>query len=126
MKSRFDIGYETLTKVDGQAGHNVVNALKDIAPDFANHLIEIFGDIYTRDQLDLRSREIATIASLVTLGHASPQLKVHINAALNVGVSQAEIIMQMSVYAGFPAALNALFITKEVFQEQGYLTTTIA
>jgi 4-carboxymuconolactone decarboxylase len=52
------------------------------------------------------------------MGTATPQLKVHIEAALNVGLSQSEIteiLMQMAVYAGFPAALNGLFAAKEVF-----------
>jgi 4-carboxymuconolactone decarboxylase len=78
-----------------------------------------YGDIYTRPGLDLKSREIATIAALTALGNATPQLKVHVHAALNVGCSQEEIvetIMQMAVYAGFPAALNGLFAAREVFQ----------
>ncbi|QEP92724.1 carboxymuconolactone decarboxylase family protein [Klebsiella pneumoniae] len=82
-------------------------------PDFARYLIEFpFGDIYAVPWLDLRSREIATIAALTALGNAEPQLKVHIAAGLNVGLTQEEIteaIMQMAVYAGFPAALNGLF-----------------
>ena len=54
------------------------------------------------------------------MGNALPQLKVHIAAGLNVGLSRAEIveiIIQMSVYAGFPAALNGLFAAKEVFSD---------
>ena len=77
-----------------------------------------FGDIYSRPGLDLRAREIATIAALTALGNASPQLKVHIEAGLNVGLSREEIteaMMQMAVYAGFPAALNGLFAAKEIF-----------
>lgn len=68
--------------------------------------------------LDLRSREIATVAALTAMGNAAPQLKVHIGAALHVGLTQdeiVEVIMQMAVYAGFPAALNGLFAAKEVF-----------
>ncbi len=94
-------------------------ALADIAPDFARYLVEFpFGDIYTRPGLDLRAREIATIAALTAMGNAAPQLKVHIAAGLNGGLSReeiVEIIMQMAVYAGFPAALNGLFAAKEVF-----------
>ena len=116
---RYTIGREMLQRVDGKGGDAVVNSLKDIAPDFARYLIEIpFGDIYARPGLDLRSREIATIAALTALGNAAPQLKVHIAAGLNVGLTQEEItevIMQMAVYAGFPAALNGLFAAKEVF-----------
>lgn len=96
-------------------------SLADIAPDFARYLIEFpFGDIYARPGLGLREREIATIAALTALGNARPQLKVHIKAGLNVGVSREEIvetIMQMAVYAGFPAALNGLFAAKESFSE---------
>lgn len=96
-----------------------MSSLADIAPDFARYLIEFpFGDIYSRPGLDLRSREVATIAALTALGNAAPQLKVHIQAGLNVGLTRNEIVeimMQMAVYAGFPAALNGLFAAKEVF-----------
>lgn len=116
---RFITGQEMLQKVDGKGGDAVVESLQDIAPDFAQYLIEFpFGDIYSRPGLDLRSREIATVAALTALGNAAPQLKVHIGAALHVGLTQDEIIeviMQMAVYAGFPAALNSLFAAKEVF-----------
>jgi 4-carboxymuconolactone decarboxylase len=117
--SRYDRGLAKLEEIDGEAGTNVINSLRDIAPDFAHYLIEFpFGDIYSRPGLDLRSREIAVVAALTALGNAAPQLKVHIEGALNVGVSRdevVEVIMQMAVYAGFPAALNGLFAAKEVF-----------
>ena len=116
---RYITGQEMLQRVDGHGGEAVVDSLRDIAPDFARYLIEFpFGDIYARPGLDLRSREIATIAALTALGNAAPQLKVHIAAGLNVGLTQEEItevIMQMAVYAGFPAALNGLFAAKAVF-----------
>ncbi len=116
---RFTRGLRALEAIDGDAGKRVMDSLADIAPDFARYLIEFpFGDIYSRPGLDLRSREIATIAALTALGYATPQLKVHIQAGLNVGLSREEIvetIMQMAVYAGFPAALNGLFAAKEVF-----------
>lgn len=117
--NRYDQGLAKLQEIDGEAGTNVINSLRDIAPDFARYLIEFpFGDIYSRPGLDLRSREIAVVAALTALGNAAPQLKVHIQGALNVGVTQeevVEVIMQMAVYAGFPAALNGLFAAKEVF-----------
>lgn len=122
QSERYQRGWQKLAEVDGEQGDRVIEALQDIAPDFARQLIECFGDVYGRPGLDLRSREIATVASLTTLGHAIPQLKVHIHGALNVGCSAQEIIeimMQMATYAGFPAALNGLFAAKEVFQERG-------
>ena len=116
---RYITGQQMLQQVDGKGGDAVVDSLKDIAPDFARYLLEFpFGDIYARPGLDLRSREIATVAALTAMGNAAPQLKVHIAAALHVGLTQDEIIeviMQMAVYAGFPAALNGLFAAKEVF-----------
>ncbi|WP_041798080.1 carboxymuconolactone decarboxylase family protein [Rhodopseudomonas palustris] len=116
---RYARGLRALAAIDGDAGHKVIDSLAEIAPDFARYVIEFpFGDIYSRPGLDLRAREIATIAALTAMGNATPQLKVHIEAGLNVGLSRAEIIeiiMQMAVYAGFPAALNGLFAARDVF-----------
>ena len=117
--TRYEQGLAKLREVDGHIGEQVVANLADIAPDFARYLIEFpFGDIYSRPGLDLKSREIAVVAALTALGNATPQLKVHIQGALNVGCTRDEIvetIMQMAVYAGFPAALNGLAAAKEVF-----------
>ena len=117
----YDRGIEKIREIYGEVGEGVIKNLKDISPDFARYIIEFpFGDIYSRSGLDLKSREIAIVASLVTMGNALSQLKVHINGALNVGCSRTEIIeviMQMAVYAGFPAALNGLFAAKEVFDQ---------
>ena len=89
---RYTTGLDMLQRVDGKGGDAVVKSLQAIAPDFARYLIEFpFGDIYARPGLDLRSREIATIAALTALGNAAPQLKVHIAAGLNVGLTQEEI-----------------------------------
>ena len=119
---RYQRGWEKLKEVDGEAGERVIESLKDIAPEFADLVIEFpFGDICSRPGLDLKSREIAVVAALTALGNATPQLKVHIHGALNVGctkVEVVEVIMQMAVYAGFPAALNGLFAAKEVFKER--------
>lgn len=124
--TRYARGWEKLREIDGMAGERVIDALADIAPDFARYLIEFpFGDIYARPQLDLKSREIGVVAALTALGNATPQLKVHIHGALNVGCSRdevVEIIMQMAIYAGFPAALNGLFAAREVFAERDAAT----
>lgn len=119
---RYRRGWEKLKEIDGAAGERVIDSLKDIAPEFARMVIEFpFGDIYSRPGLDLKSREIAVVAALTALGNAAPQLKIHIQAALNVGCTErevVEIIMQMAVYAGFPAALNGLSAAQEVFAER--------
>ncbi len=122
-ETRLERGRRALDAIDGKAGRKVVDALAGIAPDFATYLLEFpFGDIYSRPGLSLRDREIATIAALAAMGTARPQLQVHIGAGLNVGLSQeeiTEILMQMAVYAGFPAALNGLFAAKEVYAARG-------
>ncbi|EKO3404555.1 carboxymuconolactone decarboxylase family protein [Vibrio fluvialis] len=120
--SRFTAGLAKLNEIDGDAGQKVMESLQDICPDFARFTVEYpFGDIYSREGLDLKSREIATVAALTALGNCTPQLKVHLNAALNVGCTEdelKEVILQMSVYAGFPAALNGMFAFKEVLAER--------
>ncbi|WP_346841030.1 carboxymuconolactone decarboxylase family protein [Metapseudomonas otitidis] len=122
-ESRYQRGLAILKEIDGEAGERVVESLAGIAPDFARYLVEFpFGDIYSRPGLDLKSREIAVVAALTALGNAAPQLKVHVHGALNVGASRTEIvetIMQMAVYAGFPAALNGLAVAREVFEQRG-------
>jgi len=118
---RYKKGWETLNAINGQGGERILDLLKDISPDMAKFVIEFpYGDIYSRKELDLKTRELITIASLTTLGFAKDQLKAHIRNALNAGCSQQEIIeviIQMCIYAGFPASLNGLFAAKEVFDD---------
>ena len=114
MENRFERGLRKLKEIDGEQGDRIVAGLRDIAPDFARYLI------FARPGLDLRTREIATVAALTAMGTAPSQLKVHIHGALNVGCTRTEItevIMQMAVFAGFPAALNGLSAAREVFAD---------
>ncbi len=119
---RFRRGWARLQEVDGEAGARVVSGLEGLAPDLARYIIEFgFGDVYSRPGRDLRSRELATVAMLAALGTARPQLEVHLHGALNVGCTRAEIVevlIQMGLYAGFPAALNAVEAARKVFAER--------
>ena len=119
--NRYQQGLDRLKHVDGKAGEDVIEQLATVSPEFADLVVEFpFGDIYSREGLDLRSREIATLGAITVLGCAEPQLKVHIHAALNVGVTKdeiKEIIMQMAVYGGFPVAINAMLAAKDVFDQ---------
>lgn len=116
-------GQARLSEITGRSGEEVMAALGDVAPDFARYIFEFgYGDVYSRPGLDLRARMLATVAGLVCLGHAARELRVHIGSALNVGATReevVEVIMQMALYAGFPAALDALMIAKEVFADRG-------
>lgn len=119
--TRYVRGQQALERIHGHIGEGVMNALRDIAPDLGRFIIEFpYGDIYSRGALSPKERQIATIASLTTLGHAPSELKAHIQGALNVGCTRqevVEVIMQMAVYAGFPAAINGIFAAKDVFEE---------
>lgn len=121
-QNRYERGLAKLREVNAEAGELLIESLKDIAPDLARYTVEFpFGDVFSRPGLDPKSREIATVAALTALGTAQPQLKAHLHGALNVGCTRQEvieIIIQMAVYAGFPAALNGIAAAKEVFQER--------
>ncbi len=121
-QTRYESGLQMLRQIDGTGGEGVIRSLEDIAPDIGRQIIEFaFGDIYTRKTLTLQEREMITIASLLAIGGCEPQLEVHINGSLNVGISPEKIIetfMQCIPYAGFPRVLNAVFTAKKVFAER--------
>lgn len=121
MSDRYQKGIETLEIMNKDAIKILMENLDDTAPDLANFVIKFaYGEVYTRKALDLKSREIATVAALTAMGNAPEQLKDHINGALNVGCSReevVEVIIQMTLYAGFPAAINGIMAAKEVFKK---------
>lgn len=120
---RFEKGWEKLTGIHGNRGEKVLASLDGVAPDLAKYIIEFaFGDVYRRPGLDMRQRQLVTITALTTLGDCEKELRVHLHACLTVGLRPEEIVealIQCAVYAGFPRALNAVHIAKEVFAERG-------
>ena len=119
--TRYKQGIEKFREIKGEGAEKSLERLKSLSPDLAQYIMEFaFNDIYRRPGLDLRSREIATIAALTALGTSPQQLKVHTICALNVGVTKkeiTEIILQMALYAGFPAAINGMQAVNEAFDE---------
>jgi 4-carboxymuconolactone decarboxylase len=119
---RYRRGRKVLAKIHGKRGTDAIDSMADVAPDLCRFVYEFpFGDIYSRPGLDLKSRQLVTISALAALGTAGPQLKSHIHGSLNVGLTREEIVealTQLAVYAGFPAALNALKIARDVFRER--------
>ncbi len=119
---RFERGYSALRMLDSEGAERTIQGLRDIAPEMADFLVEFaYGDVFSRPALDPRSREIATIAALAALGNAAPQLKWHIGAALNIGMTPQQIIDIMyvsTVYHGFPAGLNGIAAVREVLAER--------
>ena len=121
-KTKFELGQEMLARIDGAGVESVIRSLESVSPDVGRLIIEFaFGEIYPRGGLSVQERELITIASLLTAGGCEPQLEVHVNGALNVGVPQEKIVeafIQCIPYTGFPRVLNALFVAKKVFAER--------
>lgn len=124
-QARFDRGMAVLNEVSGGIGPAVVDSLADVSPELAHQVVAWgFGEIYSRPQLAPRDRQLVTIGMLTALGGCEPQLRVHINNGLNVGLTPTEIVealLQSAGYCGFPRALNATNVAKEVFAERGLL-----
>lgn len=121
-ETRYAVGAEVYAALDAEALANIRRAFDDMAPDLADTTFRIFGDVFARPGLDLRRRQIATVAALAAMGGADPQLRFHINAALNVGVRRDEIVeimMLLQLHAGMPAAYNGLVAAKAVFEQAG-------
>ena len=118
---KYKRGLELLEKVSPGASKRTAESLNDIAPDMVRYMMEfVFGEISSRPGLEMKSREITAMAALAALGTAPNQLKIHIKGALNCGCTRdevVEVLIQVLVYAGFPAALNGIRLAKEVFQE---------
>lgn len=120
---RYERGMAVLNELNAETAQNIMKDLEDIAPEMAGYIVEFaYGDVYSRPELDLVSRQVATIAALTTLGYAIPQLTFHIGAGLNVGLTPREVIEILyvtTVYAGFPAGLNAIAVARDVFCGKG-------
>jgi 4-carboxymuconolactone decarboxylase len=122
---RYEHGLTVLRQIGGEAGQRVVDSLADISPELGRQVVAwAFGEMYARPALAARDRQLVTLGILTTLGGCEPQLEVHISAALNVGLTPAQVteaLLHSAVYCGMPRALNATFVAKKVFAERGLL-----
>ena len=123
MSDAYQRGAQRMGELHPGLAGALEQSMAPIAPDFARWMVEFgYGEVLTRPGLGVRERQLVTIGALAALGHAGDQLRGHINAALNAGLTAAEIteaLMQVALYAGFPAATNALRLAKIVFAERG-------
>jgi 4-carboxymuconolactone decarboxylase len=126
-ENKSQLGRAKLKQMLGAPGEQALENIARISPDMANYVVEfIFGDIHSRPGLDLKTRELAAVIAIATRGGAEPQLRAHLHGALNVGWSEQEIIelmIELAVYAGFPAALNGLYAARDVFAERASKST---
>ena len=124
-QERFERGLEVLTAIDGESGQKVIDSLAEVSPELGHQIVAwAFGDIYARPALAPRERQLVTLGMLTALGGCEPQLDVHVNAALNVGLTPEEIVealLHSAVYCGMPKALNATFVAKKVFADRDLL-----
>lgn len=122
MDNRFERGLIRLDEITQGQGRAVLEALSRTSPDLARYVVEYpYGDVACRPGLTDQQRQLAIISALAAIGFAQPELRVHMHGALNVGVSEEEIIEAMiliSVYAGFPASLHGLRAAEAVFAER--------
>lgn len=128
LAERYQIGATRFSKLDGTALDNLRKNFDRMSPDLVDSTFRLFGDLYARDALDLRTRQLAVVSTLAAMGTAPRQLKFHIKAALNVGVKREEIMEIMILlqpHAGMPAAYNGMFAAKEAFQQRDTQTQTL-
>jgi 4-carboxymuconolactone decarboxylase len=126
MSERYRRGIDIAERLAAdKLAHFVESGVAEVAPDFARMTIEFaFGDLYSRDALDIRTRELIAIAVLAASGSAGPQLRIHVESAASNGINKVEIVetlMQTALYAGFPAALNALADCHDLLTDENCL-----
>jgi 4-carboxymuconolactone decarboxylase len=122
MSTALERGRELSKKLNPNLEAALHEQYEDLVPDFAESLIEWgYGRHYARPGLDLKTRQLCTIAALTVLGgQTAPQLKINIKHTLSAGATRKQVIeaiWQMAVYGGLPAAINGLNAAKEVFDE---------
>src|SRR5690348_2881342 len=124
-EAQFEHGMQTLDRIDGAVGRRVVESLADVSPELGHQVVAwAFGEMYQRPDLVPRDRQLVTLGVLTALGGCEPQLEVHLNAALNVGLTPEQIVealLHAAVYCGLPRAINATNVAKKVFGERGLL-----
>jgi len=121
---RFERGLEIFRSLNAETTRSPAEALADLAPDFGRMTLCALGDFLGRPGLDRRTREMATVCMLSALGNCESQLQLHIGMALRAGAAPKEIVeacMQVSGYAGYPRALNALAVARRAFEELGVI-----
>ncbi|MGD3111044.1 carboxymuconolactone decarboxylase family protein [Streptomyces sp. YGL11-2] len=127
-EERYEHGMKVLEQVDGEAGARIVDSLADTSPELGHQVVAwAFGDMYSRPELAPRERQLVTLGVLTALGGCEIEIEVHINAALNVGLTATEIseaLLHSAVYCGMPRSINATLVAKKVFAERDLLPLT--
>jgi 4-carboxymuconolactone decarboxylase len=118
-ESRRARGLRLIGEIAGTEGAEALDGLVELSPGLTRDIVDFaYGDVIAQGKMDARTRALVVVGALAALGHARPQLKVHIGSAINSGCTQGEIIETLrlvALYAGFPAAMNAVGAAREAF-----------
>ncbi len=113
-------GLEIRERIWGPEANERLQQYRDAHPEFARILTQcLFGEIWGREELPLRSRSLCTMAILTALNR-TPELAIHIRGALRLGIPKeevAEVIVHTGFYAGIPVAAEGLKTAMQVFKE---------
>lgn len=110
------LGEQVFATLAGPGDRAPWEVLGDFAPALGEHIRHGLGSLVARPGLDLRTRELVTVALLAALGDCEPQLAFHTAGALRAGASAEQIVetlMQVSIYAGVPRTLNAIAVARK-------------
>ncbi len=122
---RYEHGRAVFGAVNEAAPGAIAEALADVSPELEHQISAwAYGEMYARPHLEPRDRQLVTLGMLAALGGCEAQLDIHVGTALDVGLTPREIVealLQSAVYCGFPRALNATAVAKDVFARRGLL-----
>jgi 4-carboxymuconolactone decarboxylase len=119
VEDRFNRGKQSIREVHGAVGSDFIEGLEKASPDLARQVVSwSYGEVYSRPGLDPRDRQLVTLGILTALGGCAAEIKVHVQASLNVGVTQSEVLealLHAAVYCGMPRAIEATVVANDVF-----------
>ncbi len=120
MPDKKELGRQRFEELSPEGAQKMIDLLSDIAPQLMHNMFEFpFGDLYCRTNLDIKIRQTVTLSVLAALNREA-ELKIHVDIAKKLGFTKEELVEifnQCAPYAGFPAAMSGVRITKEVFQD---------
>lgn len=115
-------GLKRIQEILGDKGAKIIDSFRAISPDFTDYIVHfVYGELYTRQGLSDKNREMAAVASLISQGKTGLPLRGHINGMLNVGWTKKEIvelIIFLIPFVGFPSTAEAMKVMHEVFSER--------
>ena len=118
---RYRRGTAVLDQIHGTSIVDLVADLQDVSPEMGYQVVAwAYGEMYARPNLSHRDRQLVTLGMLASQGGEEGELRAHIPLALEVGLTPDEIVevfLHSIAYCGFPRAINATKVLKQIFAE---------